>query len=41
MTNAEWLEFIEFCSKELYFLVAFMCGIILGYMVGFKNGGDL
>jgi hypothetical protein len=25
----------------LYLFVSFMSGLVLGYMIGFKNGGDL
>ena len=32
-------EFFELTEKELYFLVAFMCGLIIGYIVGFRSGG--
>ena len=28
------MDFIEFASHELYLFVSFMCGIVLGYMVG-------
>lgn len=28
------MELIEFASHELYLFVAFMCGLLLGYMVG-------
>jgi hypothetical protein len=41
MTTSEWLEFINFVSHLLYFFVAFMCGLVLGYIIGFKNGGGL
>jgi hypothetical protein len=41
MTTSEFLEFIEFVSDLLYFFVAFMCGLIIGYMVGFRNGGGM
>ena len=39
MTTTEWIEFIEFTSHVLYMFVAFMCGLIIGYIVGFRNGG--
>ena len=39
MTYEEWLLFIDFVSNELYLFVAFMCGLIIGYIVGFRNGG--
>jgi hypothetical protein len=28
------MEFIEFASHELYLFVAFMCGLVLGYIIG-------
>jgi len=28
------MEWIEFASHELYLFIAFMCGILLGYIVG-------
>lgn len=28
------MEWIEFTSHELYLFVSFMCGILLGYIVG-------
>ena len=39
MIPMEWKEFIELTEKELYFLIAFMCGLIIGYIVGFRSGG--
>jgi hypothetical protein len=39
MTSLELLEFIEFVSDLLYMLIAFMCGLIIGYIVGFNNNG--
>jgi len=39
MTSTEWLELIEFTSHILYLWVSFMCGLVLGYVVGFRNGG--
>lgn len=41
MTTAEVLEFIQFVSDLLYMLIAFMCGLIIGYIVGFNNNGGL
>lgn len=38
MTN-EILIFIQFVSHMLYLFIAFMCGIIIGYIVG-KNEGN-
>ena len=37
MTN----ELIQFISHELYLFVAFMCGLILGYMIGKRENNDL
>jgi hypothetical protein len=28
------MEWIQFASHELYLFVSFMCGIILGYVIG-------
>ena len=28
------MEWIQFVSHELYLFVAFMCGLVLGYMIG-------
>lgn len=28
------MEWVEFASHELYLFVAFMCGILVGYIVG-------
>lgn len=39
MTESEILEFINFISQELYLFIAFMCGLILGYIVGYRTGG--
>jgi hypothetical protein len=41
MTTTDWIEFIGFISDLLYLFVAFMSGLVLGYIIGFKNGGDL
>lgn len=41
ITDSEIIEFINFVSHMLYMFVAFMCGLIIGYIVGFRNGsGD-
>lgn len=37
MTSEDWIIFIDFTSHVLYMFVAFMCGIIIGYITG-KNG---
>ena len=39
MTATDWLEFVDFVSHELYLFIVFLCGLIIGYLVGFKNGG--
>jgi hypothetical protein len=41
MTNTDWLIFIQFVSHMLYMFVSFMCGVIIGYILGFRNGGDM
>lgn len=41
MTDAELLGFIQFVSDLLYMLIAFMCGLIIGYIVGFNSNGGL
>ena len=41
MSTTEWFEFIEFVSHMLYMFVAFICGLIIGYLVGFRNGGGM
>lgn len=38
MTTTEWLEFVDFVSRELYLFIAFLCGLIIGYLIGFRNG---
>jgi len=35
------MEFIEFASRQLYFLIAFLCGIYLGYIIGKRDGEDM
>jgi hypothetical protein len=41
MTTSEWMLFIEFTSHMLYMFVAFMCGVLIGYIVGLRNGGGM
>ena len=41
MTAEDWILFIQFTSHLLYMYVAFMCGVIIGYIVGFRNGGGM
>lgn len=31
------MELIEIISKELYFFVSFMCGLLLGYIIGVRD----
>ena len=40
MTTTELLEFIDFVSNVLYMFVSFLSGLILGYMIGFRNGSQ-
>lgn len=32
------MEWMDFMSHELYLFVAFMCGLLLGYIVGKREG---
>jgi hypothetical protein len=41
MMIMEWQELIEFVTKQILIFIVFMCGLILGYAYGFRNGGDL
>jgi len=41
MSTEEWFIFIDFFSHMLYMFVAFMCGLIIGYLIGFRNGGGM
>jgi hypothetical protein len=34
------IDLIQFVSHELYLFVAFMCGLVLGYIVGKSEGND-
>ena len=36
----EWHELIEFITKQLLIFVVFMCGMIIGYMYGFRDGAS-
>ena len=38
MDSNLWMELISLASRELYFLIAFLCGLYIGYMIGFRNG---
>jgi hypothetical protein len=33
-------DLIEFTSRELYFLIAFICGLYIGYVIG-KRDNDI
>jgi len=35
-----WTEFIEFISSILYLYIAWLSGILLGYLIGKRDGGD-
>ncbi len=34
----EWHELIEFLTKQVLIFIVFMCGLILGYVYGFRDG---
>ena len=36
----EWHELIEFIDKQLLIFIVFVCGLIVGYMYGFKDGAS-
>ena len=31
------MDFVNFVSHELYLFVAFMCGLVLGYIIGKRD----
>ena len=35
-----WTEFIEFISSVLYLYIAWLSGILLGYLIAKRDGGD-
>jgi len=37
----EWGELTDFVTKQLLIFVVFMCGLIIGYMYGHRDGGGL
>jgi hypothetical protein len=37
----EWQELIEFLGKQVLIFIVFMCGLIVGYVYGFRNGSGL
>ena len=39
MSNAEAVEFIQFIENVLWLFVAWLSGVYLGYVIGFRNGG--
>jgi len=41
MMKMEWNEFINFVSTVLYLYISWLSGILLGYIIGIRNGGDL
>jgi hypothetical protein len=38
MSNSEAIELINAMAQMLYMMVAWLSGIYLGYMIGFRNG---
>jgi hypothetical protein len=39
MMIMEWVEFIDFLGKQILIFIVFVCGLIVGYMYGFREGG--
>ncbi len=39
VNTEEWIIFINFTSHLLYMFVSFMCGVVIGYIVGIRDGG--
>lgn len=37
----EWQELIEFLTKQILIFIVFMCGLIIGYVYGIREGGGL
>lgn len=35
----EWRELIDFLGKQILIFIVFMCGLIIGYVHGLRNGG--
>ena len=35
-----WTEFIEFIASVLYLYIAWLSGILLGYIISERNRGD-
>ena len=35
----EWHELIEFLTKQVLIFIVFMCGLIIGYIYGHRDGG--
>jgi len=36
----EWQELIEFLEKQILIFIVFMCGLIVGYVHGQREGGQ-
>ena len=36
-----WTEFIQHIVSVLYLYIAWLSGILLGYLIGRRDGGDL
>ena len=34
----EWNELIEFVTKQILIFIVFMCGLIVGYVYGLREG---
>ena len=41
MMIMEWRELIDFLGKQILIFIVFMCGLIIGYLYGFRNGGGM
>jgi len=38
MMTMEWQELIEFLGKQILIFIVFVCGMIIGYVYGFRDG---
>ena len=38
MMTMELTEFIDFLDKQILIFIVFVCGLIVGYMYGFRDG---
>ena len=36
-----WTEFFQLIASILYLYIAWLSGILLGYLIGRRDGGDL